>query len=237
MQTRLHEMLLGGAILASVTATGLGGGAMAGMAEPHNIVEAARATVEDLDGGPFRTEFRANIRRADAVIVLPPYSAPREPGRPAVVVVHDGARGAWSDPGFFRATRARTKGAIPAGGVILMAMNVDAVRRLKDGSATIGGADGLRVASITTDIGARAQVTAIADVLAFVDVQGGQGVINAPTPSEGWRLAWDEDLNRRFYSDDATPDRVLSRGTTRTPGMERLVGGLRIAKGRDEPLP
>ncbi len=215
-------------------ATGWGNTATAGVAEPYNIIEAARATVEDLDGGHYRTEFRANIRRADAVVVLPSVPESGEKGRPAVVVVHDGGRGAWSDPAFYRVRATGGEDAVTDGRVILMVMNMDAVRPIIEGSASLGGPDGLSVESVTTSIEPSVQINATADVLAFVDVQ--RGMIG-PSSFDGWKLTADQSLNRRFYTEDATSEIILSRGTSRTPGVERLVGGLRIACGIDKSLP
>ena len=211
-------------------ATGVACGAMAGMAQPHNILEAARQTVEDFDGSPHRTQFRATIRRADAVVIVPtsrfPDSRPDRPGRPAVVVVHDGAPGAWSDPAFYRVRVSGEDASTGDAGIMFAVMKTDAVDQLTEGSVTLGGADGLRVISVTTGVTPDIQINATADVLAFVDVDTGT---IGPSSFDGWRLAADKDLNEAFYDEASTPETILSRGTVRTPGVQRLIGGLRIA--------
>lgn len=235
MQTQFRGPFMAGAALAvAMMGSGVAADAAdAGAAEPHNIIEAARATVEDFDGIHFRTEFRANIRRADAVIVLPRSSEASDEGRPAVVVVHDGGRGAWSNPAFYRVRATDGVDAVPDGRVILMVMTIDAVDALTEGSASLGGQDDLSVESITTNVKPRVEINATADVLAFADLQRGR---IGPSSFDGWKLTADRSLNQRYYGDGATAEAILSRGTTRTPGVERLVGGLRIARGIDESL-
>lgn len=212
-------------------ATGLAGGAMAGTAEPHNVIEAARKTVEDFGGSSHRTQFRATIRRADAVIIVPPShsagSRSSGKGRPAVAVVHDGASGSWSNPAFYRVHVTGADGSAGNAGVLFMVMKTDAVRQLKEGEVDLGGGDGLDVTSVTTGVEPGVEINATADLLAFVLVEKG---LIGPSSFSGWRLTADEALNESYYDDGATADTILSRGTVRTPGTEKLIGGLRIAK-------
>lgn len=209
--------------------------AMAATAEPHNIIEAARKTVEDFDGSPHRTQFRANIRRADAVVILPAFpSAPhraQDEGRPAVAVVHDGARGSWSRPAFFRVSASGSDAAGGDAGVMFMVMRTGAVRQLKEGSIELGGSEGVDVTSVTTAVEPGIEINATADILAFVDAD--QGEIG-PSSFDRWRLTADAALNKGYYDEASTPDSILSQGTVRTPGVEKLIGGLRIAEGIDD---
>lgn len=227
-----------GRLVARVAVVCAATGAMAGMAQPHNILEAARQTVEDFDGSPHRTQFRATIRRADAVVIVPASrfsdSRPDRPGRPAVVVVHDGARGAWSDPAFYRVRVSGEDAPTGGAGIMFTVMKTDVVDQLTEGSATLGGADGLRVISVTTGVAPDIRINATADVLAFVDVDTGMA---GPSSFDGWRLAADKDLNKTYYDEALTLETILSRGTVRTPGVERLIGGLRIAEETDTSLP
>jgi lipid-binding SYLF domain-containing protein len=210
--------------------------ALANKAASLDVLESARATVEDLDGSAHRTEFRAAIRRADAVVIVPTFrpaggQSGGAGGRPAVVVVHDEARGAWSDPAFYRLRTPGGNPPVPDGRMIFTVMTLDAVRQLQDGSATLGRSpDGLRATSITTGIAADIQISATADILVFVDVD--KGMIG-PSSFDGWRLEADPSLNRNFYTDGSTAKTILSRGAVRTPGVEKLIGGLRIARGID----
>ncbi len=219
-------------------ATGLAGGAKAGTAEPHNVIEAARNTVEDFDGGPHRTRFRATIRRADAVVIVPPAPSAGNRssgnGRPAVAVVHDGARGSWSNPAFYRVRVEGNAASVGDAGVMLMVIKTDAVRQLKAGAVALEGADGLDVTSMTNGVEPGVEINATADVLAFVDVKKG---LIGPSSFSGWRLTADQALNESYYDDGSTAATILSRGAVRTPGAEKLIGGLRIAKGTHPPLP
>lgn len=222
----------------SVTQSNIAADAEAVSAKPHNVIEAARETVEDFEGSPQRTRFRATIRRADAVVIVPAtrYAGgwSNSEGRPAVAVVHDGARGSWSNPAFYRVRVERDAASAGNAGVILMVMTTGAVRQLKAGVMDLEGDDGLKVTSVTTGIEPEVKIAATADVLAFVDVK--QGLIG-PSSFSGWRLTADKTLNESIYDEGTTPQTILSRGTARAPGAEKLIGALRIAPGVDTSLP
>jgi len=237
MKRRFTGLLLAKAA-AVCAATGLLAGAMAGIAEPHNVIEAARKTVEDFEGNPHRTQFRATIRRANAVVILPASPSTGDgssrKGRPAVAVVHDGGRGSWSRPAFFRVSASGDDATAGDADVIFLVMKTGAVGQLKEGSMELGGSDGVDVTSVTTGVEPGIEINATADILAFVDVD--QGEIG-PSFFDHWRLTADPALNKGYYDEASTPESILSQGTVRTPGVEKLIGGLRIAEGIDDRTP
>jgi len=208
--------------------------ATAATPEANAMLDAARDTVEALEGSPYRTQFRAAIERADAVIILPHGPPTRTgaqgTGRPAVAVVRGGAGSGWSSPAFYRVHAPGDNTAANAAGAVLTVMSADALGALMAGSVDLGGEGGLRVISVTTGINSGVQVTATADILAFVDVVRGQ---IGPSAFDGWRLTTDQNVNTRLYGRGSTPEIILSNTPVRDPGAEKLIGGLRLSVGNE----
>jgi lipid-binding SYLF domain-containing protein len=234
MNRRTARHLLLTAVIICTT-SGLSTGTKADItSETNALIEAARTTVKSFVNGPDRTQFRATVSRAYAIIVLPASRLDRSPSRGsnrgAVVVVHDQAKDAWSNPAFYRVFVAADEALTRSGGIVFTVMKPDAVRQLKVGKMVLGGTHGFTVVSVNTGIEPEVRSTATTEILAFVEVDEG---FVGPSSFDGWKLTADNARNKNYYDDGATPETILSEHTVRDPGDDALIGNLHITPDTD----
>lgn len=235
MQRWDWRAVLRGALLAGV----VGAFASHALAEPvaaRAILDAARSAVEDFRTGHTSFGYSAAVARADAALVLPALDEVPEgrdqAGRPAVAVVRDGVMGPWSDPAFYRVRSADGTAPYPELDMVFLIMRADAIPPLKEGSAVLGGEDGLRVDPVNVGVDADAWADPRPHMVAFVKVSEAS---TALPMFDGWQVTADEALNERYYKRKLTPAEILSRGAAETREPESLLDALRTAEPDNGP--
>lgn len=237
MRWRGCPRALSGAVAAGLVAT-LAVPAMAETIEPKTVLDKARSAVEDFRTGHTSSGFSAALARADAAIVVPVLdetgSTPGEDeaGRPAVVVVRDGVIGPWSDPAFYRVQSRDGKAPYPGLAMTFLIMRTDAITRLKEGSAELGGEDGLRVDPVNVGVDPDAFSDPLPHMVAFVKVNEASTLLPA---FDGWKVTADPALNEQFYRRSLAPAEILSRGAAETREPESLLDALRTAEEHEAP--
>lgn len=229
----------GAAIRRTVLAGVVAAFASPGLAEPvapRAILDGARSAVEDFRTGHTSFEYSAAVARADAALVMPALDEATasgggdQTGRPAVAVVRDGVMGPWSDPAFYRVRSADGEAPYPNIDMLFLIMRADAIPPLKEGSAVLGGEDGLRVDPVNVGVNAQAQADPRPHMIAFVKISEASTAL--PT-FDGWRVTADEALNASYYKRNLTPAEILSRGAAETGEPESLLDALRAAEDDD----
>ena len=193
--------------------------ALADKYERQILVDRSGYVVERFANNPLMGWFRSNVRKAQAVLIVPRLKKGGfiigGSGGSGVLLARDTNSGQWSPPAFY--TMGSVTFGLQAGGeiseIILLIMTKRGLDSLLSDTAKLGG--DVSVAAGPVGLGAKA---ATADVIAFSRTRGFYGGINV----EGAVILTRDSWNRGYYGQRVSPSDILIRSAVRNPRAENL---------------
>ena len=187
--------------------------------ERQVLVDRSGYIIERFANNPLMGWFRSNIRKAQAVLIVPRLRKGGfivgGSGGSGVMLARDDRTGQWSPPAFY--TMGSVTFGLQAGGevseIVLLIMTKAGLDGLLSDTAKLGG--DISVAAGPIGLGAKA---ATADVIAFSRTRGFYGGINV----EGAVIVTRDSWNRSYYGRRVSPSEILIRRTVSNPKAENL---------------
>jgi lipid-binding SYLF domain-containing protein len=187
--------------------------------EPQKLVSDARTTLNNFLRDPDQTWIQQNLNRAKGVLIAPQivragFIFGGSGGR-AVLVSKDGRT--WAGPAFYDLVTASVgfQAGIDVSEVVIVVMTEKGLNSLLAPSFKIGGD-----ASIAAGpVGAGAQSTITADLIAFSRAKGVYGGVNLDGTVVNTNDAW----NGSYYGRSVLPPDILVRKTVTNPNAAPLL--------------
>jgi len=225
---RIALMLATAALVASCATTD-GGRAPVSSAEPDKLVADARTTLNNFLRDPDQTWIQRNLDRARAVLIAPQivragFIFGGSGGR-AVLVARNGQT--WAGPAFYDLATASVgfQAGVDVSEVVILVMTERGLNSLLSNSFKIGGD-----ASIAAGpVGAGAQSTVNADLVAFTRAKGVYGGVNLDGTVVHTNIGWN---NAYYGGQNVLPPDILIRRSVRSAKAEGLLSEVSRATAR-----
>jgi lipid-binding SYLF domain-containing protein len=216
-------------IVGPVVAAALGAAAPAWAEAPQVLVDAARATVEQLTGDPDFENLKDLLARARGVVVVPElykagFIVGGEAGS-AVILARDVDTGAWSYPAFM--TMASGSVGLQIGAsvsqIVLVVMTDAGMEAMLADKVDVGGDASVAAGPVGINVEAATTSTEFdKDIYAYGTGQG----LFAGAAIEGAVLIPDEDANQLYYGEAATTREVIQAGAVSNSDADGLRAAL-----------
>ena len=178
----------------------------------EQTVKEAEELILSFDADPELDWFRANMKNADGVLIIPDYYAAGAVasigGGNGVLLVQDQSTGEWSQPAFYSA------GAIGLGAtigaqtseIVVMLMSEKAIESFHKNKFDLGGAGNVTVGPV----GGGAAEDASGELVVYGRSKGLYLSINFA----GVTIATHDDYNKAYYGKPVTPKQILANETS-----------------------
>jgi lipid-binding SYLF domain-containing protein len=223
MQSKsLHRARLWLGVLAAAAVVGVSAPALA-QQDQNLLVTSAQTTFRDFQRDPDMTWFRANVSRANAVLIAPEIVKAGwifgGSGGRAVLYARD-ANGRWSGPAFYNIGAASVgfQAGLSVSQTVTLVMTEKGLNSLLANSVKLGG--DASIAAGPVGAGANSDITT--DFVAFSRSKGLYGGLNL----EGSVIAPANDWNNAYYGKTVLPPDILVRGDARNPQGEQLAADI-----------
>ena len=209
-------------ILAAAAVVGVSAPALA-QQDQNLLVTSAQTTFRDFQRDPDMTWFRANVSRANAVLIAPEIVKAGwifgGSGGRAVLYARD-ANGRWSGPAFYNIGAASVgfQAGLSVSQTVTLVMTEKGLNSLLANSVKLGGDASIAAGPVGT--GANSDVTT--DFVAFSRSKGLYGGLNL----EGSVINPADDWNSAYYGKNVLPPDILVRGDARNPQGEQLAADI-----------
>ena len=179
-----------------------------GPTSPEQLVKEAEETILSFDADPELDWFRANVKNAEGLLIIPGYYAAglvvSVGGGNGVLLKHDLNTQEWSQPAFYSA------GALGAGAtigvqaseIVVMIMSEKAVDKFNETKFDLGAAGNMTIGKVG---GGVAEDTP-GDLVVYNRSKGLFVSLNLA----GVSIAVHDDYNKSYYGKPATPKQILS---------------------------
>ena len=204
-------------------------------AEAQSLVDKSKGAFSALMSDDNYAWLHNYLKSAKAVIIFPQVLKAGfflgGSGGSGVMLVHDEATGAWSDPAFY--TLGSVTFGLQFGGeaaeVVMVALNQRAVDSLLTSSLKLGGDVSVAIGPVGGGAKGSLSVPEIrADFVSFAKSKGLYGGLNF----EGSVMQVREGLNNAYYGKDVSPKDILIWKKVAEPGANELRSALEKASAK-----
>ena len=178
----------------------------------EQTVKEAEALILSFDEDPELDWFRANMKNAEGVLIIPEYYAAgliaSVGGGNGVLLVQDRSTGEWSQPAFYSAGALGVGATVGAqtSEIVVMLMSQKAIESFHKNKFDLGGAGNVT-------IGPRGGAAA-EDTSGELVVYGRSKGLYLSLNLAGVTIATHDDYNKAYYGKDVTPKQILTNEVT-----------------------
>lgn len=195
--------------------------------EVQSLVSRSRTTLANFMRDPDMTWLQGHLKEAKGVLVSPRIIQAGfiigGAGGPAIALARGRERG-WNGPAFYKIAVGSIgfQAGAEESEMVALVMTDKGMRSLLSTSFKLGADVSLAAGPIGAGIGAGTGAPVNADIVTFVRTKGLYGGINL----SGTVISVDDERNRAYYGQDASPAGILVEGRFKSPDAAPLVRAL-----------
>lgn len=205
-------------------------GVAADSAEQEALVNQARITLDNFLADPDQTGFRANVKQAKGLLIVPDLLKGGliigGSGGDGVLLVRDNKTGEWSEPAFYTVGGASIglQVGVQSSEVMLLVMTDKGLESLYSSSDfKLGGDASVAIGSHGEGVEGSSTADLQSDYLSFSRSEG----LFAGLSLEGSSINFSDDANMAYYGKSTTPRNIIVTGDVSNPKSEELQNAVK----------